>query len=137
LLVSLPTLSDPGLAPDGCSVIYALEPVPNLTGGLDWSRLRATVREDLATRIERLGYPVDVVEEAMVDPVEWARQGLAAGTPFSLSHRFSQSGPFRPANVDDRAPGLVFVGSGTVPGVGIPMVLLSGKLGAERLGPGT
>ena len=137
LLVSLPTLSDPGLAPDGCSVIYALEPVPNLTGWLDWSRLRATVREDLATRIERLGYPVDVVEEAMVDPVEWARQGLAAGTPFSLSHRFSQSGPFRPANVDDRAPGLVFVGSGTVPGVGIPMVLLSGKLGAERLGPGT
>jgi phytoene desaturase len=136
LLVSVPTLSDPRLAPPGASVLYALEPVPNLTGGLDWSRLRGTVRDDLAARIEQLGYPIDVVEEALVDPVDWARQGLAAGTPFSLSHTFSQSGPFRPSNVDARAPGLVFVGTGTVPGVGVPMVLLSGKLAAERLGPG-
>jgi phytoene desaturase len=136
LLVSVPTLSDPELAPPGCSVLYTLEPVPNLTGGLDWARLRATVRSELSARIQRLGYPVDTVEESLVDPVDWARQGLAAGTPFSLSHRFLQSGPFRPSNVDDRAPGLVFVGTGTVPGVGIPMVLLSGKLAAERLGPG-
>jgi phytoene desaturase len=137
LLVSVPTLSEPGLAPDGCSVLYALEPVPNLTAGLDWSQLRDTVRRDLARRVEDLGYPVEVVQESLVDPVDWARQGLAAGTPFSLSHRFTQSGPFRPPNVDDRAPGLAFVGTGTVPGVGIPMVLLSGKLAAERLGAGT
>jgi len=136
LLVSVPTLSDPTLAPPGCSVLYTLEPVPNLTGGLDWARLRATMRSELSARIQRLGYPVDTVEESLVDPVDWARQGLAAGTPFSLSHRFLQSGPFRPSNVDDRAPGLVFVGTGTVPGVGVPMVLLSGKLAAERLGPG-
>jgi phytoene desaturase len=94
------------------------------------------VRSELSARIERLGYPVDTVEESLVDPVDWARQGLAAGTPFSLNHRFLQSGPFRPSNVDDRAPGLVFVGTGTVPGVGVPMVLLSGRLAAERLGPG-
>ncbi|MFP3900941.1 MAG: phytoene desaturase family protein [Acidimicrobiia bacterium] len=137
LLVSVPTLTEPELAPPGCSVLYALEPVPNLTGGLDWSQARARVRDDLAAAAGRLGYPVDVVDEAVVDPVDWARQGLAAGTPFSLSHRFTQSGPFRPRNVDDRAPGLVFVGTGTVPGVGVPMVLLSGKLAAERLGPGS
>jgi phytoene desaturase len=136
LLVSVPTATEPELAPPGCSVLYALEPVPNLTGGPDWSRLRGTVRRELADRVAHLGYPVDVVEEALFDPVDWARQGLAAGTPFSLGHRFSQSGPFRPANVDDRAPGLVFAGTGTVPGVGVPMVLLSGKLAAERLGPG-
>jgi phytoene desaturase len=136
LLVSVPTVSDPELAPPGCSVLYTLEPVPNLTGGLDWARLRGTVRSELSARIEQLGYPVDAVEESLVDPIDWARQGLAAGTPFSLSHRFLQSGPFRPSNVDDRAPGLVFVGTGTVPGVGVPMVLLSGKLAAERLGPG-
>ena len=54
--------------------------------------------------------------------------------PFALAHRFFQTGPFRPANVDRRAPGVVFVGSGTQPGVGIPMVLLSGRLAAERIG---
>ena len=136
LLVSVPTVSDPALAPPGSSVLYALEPVPNLTAGLDWARLRGRVRDDLAERLAGWGYPVDVVEEELVDPVDWARQGLAAGTPFSLRHTFTQSGPFRPGNVDERAPGLVFVGSGTVPGVGVPMVLLSGKLAAERLGPG-
>jgi len=33
-----------------------------------------------------------------------------------------------------RAPGLVFAGSGTVPGVGVPMVLVSGELAAQRVG---
>jgi phytoene desaturase len=134
LLVSVPTLSDPGLAPEGSSVLYTLEPVPNLTSPLDWSQLRAVVRDELAARVAALGYPVEVVTEELVDPTDWAAQGLVAGTPFSFSHRFLQSGPFRPANVDARVPGLVFVGTGTVPGVGIPMVLLSGRLAAERLG---
>ena len=39
------------------------------------------------------------------------------------------------AEVQDerRAPGLVFAGSGTVPGVGVPMVLVSGMLAAQRV----
>ena len=51
----------------------------------------------------------------------------------ALAHTFAQTGPFRPANVERRVPGLVFSGSGTVPGVGVPMVLISGKLAAERV----
>jgi phytoene desaturase len=39
----------------------------------------------------------------------------------------------RPANVDERVPGLVFAGASTVPGIGVPMVLLSGKLAAQRV----
>jgi phytoene desaturase len=58
---------------------------------------------------------------------------MERGTPFALSHHFFQTGPFRPDNVDRRAPGLVFVGSSTRPGVGVPMVLLSGRLAAERV----
>ena len=30
---------------------------------------------------------------------------MERGTPFALAHRFFQSGPFRPGNVHDRAPG--------------------------------
>ena len=60
---------------------------------------------------------------------------MERGTPFALAHTFRQTGPFRPANVDRRVPGLVFVGSGTVPGVGVPMVLLSGKAGRRASGP--
>nr|MBA2457059.1 FAD-dependent oxidoreductase [Nocardioidaceae bacterium] len=67
----------------------------------------------------------------------WERQGMARGTPFALAHTFGQTGPFRPANTDRRAPGLVFAGSGTVPGVGVPMVLISGRLAADRVDEAT
>jgi phytoene desaturase len=59
---------------------------------------------------------------------------MKAGTPFALAHTFAQTGPFRPPNVERSVPGLVFAGSGTVPGVGVPMVLISGKLAADRVG---
>ena len=58
---------------------------------------------------------------------------MEQGTPFALAHTFFQTGPFRPNNVDKRVPGLVFTGSSTLPGVGVPMVLVSGKLAAERV----
>ncbi len=134
ILVSVPTVSEPGLAPAGGSVLYALEPVPNLTGRLDWSIERHRAEDDLRARLDRFGYPVtDVVTSHLVDPTDWARDGMVAGTPFSMSHRFFQSGPFRAANVERRAPGLVFAGCGTVPGVGVPMALVSGRLAAERV----
>jgi phytoene desaturase len=71
--------------------------------------------------------------DRFVDPTDWERQGMERGTPFALAHNFFQTGPFRPNNVTKKAPGVVFVGSGTVPGVGVPMVLLSGRLAAERV----
>ena len=136
ILVTLHSRDEPSLAPAGCSTLYVLEPTPNLDGGVDWVAERPRVRDDLAARVAALGYPSDVEVEAMDDPLDWERQGMERGTPFALAHRFLQTGPFRPANVDARAPGLVFVGSGTVPGVGVPMVLISGRLAAERVEQG-
>lgn len=133
-LVSMASISDPTLAPEGCSTLYALEPVPNLDGKLDWARDGAEYVDDLRRRVGELGYPVDeIVVERVFDPLDWESMGLERGTPFSLSHTFRQTGPFRPGNIDKRVPGLVFTGSSTVPGVGVPMVLLSGKLAAQRV----
>jgi phytoene desaturase len=134
ILVSTPTVTDPSLAPTGGAVLYALEPVPNLDGQVDWDVEGPRRRDDLVRRVGALGYPVEDIDvEHFVDPVGWRAQGLERGTPFSLAHRFFQSGPFRTRNVDDRVPGLVLTGMGTVPGVGIPMVLLSGGLAAARV----
>jgi phytoene desaturase len=134
ILVTTPTHSDPTLAPAGAHVLYVLEPTPNLDGAVDWRRDGSRLRDDLVGRVGALGYPVDdVVVERFTDPEGWRAQGLERGTPFSLSHRFFQTGPFRPGNVDTRVPGLVLVGMGTVPGVGIPMVLLSGRLASVRV----
>jgi phytoene desaturase len=133
ILVTLHSLDAPQLAPDGCSTLYVLEPTPNLDGRVDWTRERDRIADDLRRRVGGLGYPVDVEVEQVIDPLDWERQGMERGTPFALAHTFRQTGPFRPNNVDKRVPGLVFTGSSTLPGVGVPMVLVSGKLAAERI----
>jgi phytoene desaturase len=134
ILVTSPTVSDPSLAPPGRTSLYVLEPMPNLDGHVDWSKDRGRLKDRLAAKVAGLGYPVDDIEfERFVDPTDWERMGMARGTPFALSHDFFQTGPFRPNNVTGKAPGVVFVGSGTVPGVGVPMVLLSGRLAADRV----
>jgi phytoene desaturase len=133
VLVTLHSLDDASLAPDGCSTLYALEPVPNLDGRVDWVRHREGAMARLRAQVAAAGYPVDVVTEQVYDPLDWEAQGMERGTPFALAHTFRQTGPFRPRNVDRRVPGLVFVGSSTVPGVGVPMVLVSGKLAAARV----
>lgn len=133
LLVSVPTIDEPSMAPEGNSVLYVLEPCPNLDGRIDWTTELPRAREELGQRIAALGYPTDIITETIIDPLEWERRGMERGTPFALAHKFFQSGPFRPNNITKHAPGLVFTGSGTVPGVGVPMVLISGRLAAERV----
>jgi phytoene desaturase len=133
ILVTLQSLDDQSLAPSGCTAMSVLEPAPNLDGRVDWTAERERAADSLRAQVAALGYPTDVVVEQVLDPLDWEARGMERGTPFSLAHTFLQTGPFRPRNVDSRVPGLVFTGSSTVPGVGVPMVLVSGKLAAERV----
>jgi len=108
--------------------------VPNLRTPLDWEVLGRRYRDELLARLEREGYVglSDAIEvEQVTTPADWARQGLAAGTPFSADHRFAQTGPFRTGNLP--CDNVVLAGCGTQPGIGVPMVLVSGRLAAERI----
>ena len=82
--------------------------------------------------LDKLDHVV-VITSAKPAPQDWRDMGMEQGTPFALAHTFFQTGPFRPNNVTKKIPGLVFTGSSTPPGVGVPMVLVSGKLAAERV----
>jgi len=135
-LVSLPSITDPGLAPDGRSSAYVLFPAPNLAHAqpVDWARLRVPYREHMLKAVENAGYHGfgDAIDaELLVTPRDWADRGLGAGTPFAAAHTFGQTGPFRSPNT--MGDNVVFAGSSTTPGVGVPMVLISGRLAAERL----
>lgn len=132
-LVTVPSLDAPGMAPAGHSVLFVLEPVPHLGADIDWTTERGPARERLHRFLAANGYPDDIVTERLITPADWAAQGMAMGTPFSLAHSFGQTGPLRPGNVEPRVPGVFFAGSGTTPGVGVPMVLISGELAAERV----
>jgi phytoene desaturase len=134
--LTVPTVTDPGLAPAGGAVGFYLLPTPNLRGDpINWTAQGPRELALAQRRLEAAGYGdvrgATVVSE-VVTPLDWSNQGMAAGTPFAASHHFGQTGPFRPANVAPKVGGVVFTGSGTTPGVGVPMVLISGKLAAER-----
>ncbi|MDQ2585756.1 phytoene desaturase family protein [Saccharothrix yanglingensis] len=132
-------MSDPSLLvtapPDEGQGMFVLAPAPNLrTGPIDWERVGPAYRDELVGVLERrglTGFGDSIEVEQLVTPRDWAGMGLAAGTPFSAAHTFAQTGPFRPRNlVLDNA---VLAGCGTTPGVGVPPVLVSGKLAAQRI----
>jgi phytoene desaturase len=69
----------------------------------------------------------------VVNPADSQRQGMLAGTPSSLAHTFAQAGPFRPANTVRGIDNAVLAGSSTVPGVGVPTAVITGRLAADRI----
>ncbi|MEE1758727.1 phytoene desaturase family protein [Streptomyces sp. SP18BB07] len=139
LLITRPTATDPTLAPPGHHLHYILAPCPNTDIGPDaaaWGELAPRYRDSVLRELERRGFHgiADAVEEqALVTPADWHAQGHAAGTPFSAAHTFAQTGPFRPRNLVRGTANAVLAGCGTTPGVGVPTVLLSGKLAAARI----
>ncbi|MEW1748832.1 phytoene desaturase family protein [Streptomyces angustmyceticus] len=139
LLITRPTATDPGLAPPGRHLHYILAPCPNTETGPragDWHDLAPRYRDSLLSVLERRGLTgIGAATEMhhLVTPADWAAQGLAAGTPFSAAHTLAQTGPFRPRNLVRGTENAVLAGCGTTPGVGVPTVLISGKLAAARI----
>ena len=136
ILVTNPSRSDPGLAPDGKHIYYVLLPTPNTSAGIDWDVVGPRYRDEAVARLEAMGYVGlgDSIEvEDITTPADWQRRGMEQGAPFAAAHSFFQTGPFRSGNLASKVEGVVFAGSGTQPGVGVPMVLISGRLAAERI----
>jgi phytoene desaturase len=136
LLVTRPTAGDPTLAPAGRDLLYVLAPAPNLARGtVDWDTVGSAYADSMLTtvadRLPELGVDAELLH--VVNPADWAREGMVAGTPFALAHTFGQTGPFRPANTVRGIDNVVLAGSSTVPGVGVPTALLSGRLAADRV----
>ncbi|MBH0780078.1 phytoene desaturase family protein [Nocardia bovistercoris] len=141
LLLTRPALTDPALLitrPDGAHEPFSLlAPCPNLDSApLEWTDIGPAYLRELLDVLERRGYH-GIAEHFTVDrldtPRTWHDQGMLAGTPFSAAHVFRQTGPFRSRNFPTAGDNVVIAGCGTTPGVGVPTVLLSGKLAANRV----
>ncbi|WP_063009479.1 phytoene desaturase family protein [Nocardia kruczakiae] len=136
LLLTRPTAADSSLAPPGRDLLYILAPVPNLVRGpINWDRFGPAYAEEILTTVrDRLPFPLsDPRLLHITTPADWARRGMLAGSPFALAHTVTQTGPFRPANMIRGLENVVLAGGSTVPGVGIPPVLISGRLAADRV----
>ena len=134
ILVTNSSFSDPSLSPEGRELYYILFPTPNLDAPIDWKEIGPRYRDECYRVLEERGY-VGLTDSIEIDnittPQDWADRGMERGAPFASAHSFGQTGPFRPSNM--WGENVVFTGSGTQPGVGVPMVLISGRLAAERI----
>ena len=126
-----PCRTDPSLAPDGCSSLYALAPVPHLGAGIDWESEGPRYRDLILGMLEERLMPGlrDRIEVCFhYTPEDFASDlGAHLGSAFSLEPLLTQSAWFRAHNRDDVIDNLYFVGAGTHPGAGIPGVVGSAK----------
>jgi phytoene desaturase len=133
-----PTVTDPGLAPPGCSSFYALAPVPHM-GKLtaDWDEIGPLYRDRILEHIEQRLIPGlrDRIEVSFHYAPSDFRTDLNShlGSAFSLEPLLTQSAWFRVHNRDDAISNLFFVGAGTHPGAGIPGVVGSAKATAALM----
>lgn len=104
----------------------------------DWDDLKKKTRKAVIQRLQQFGLE-DIEEhikfEICYTPDSWESAcNISRGSVFgSLAHNLLQMGYFRPHNQHNRYRNLFFVGGSTHPGNGIPNVLLSAKLTAERI----
>ena len=129
-----PVRSDPSFAPAGMSSLMLLCPVPNRRALPDIDE--DTLFQRVLERVERHAGALrgHVTFKSVRGPREFERDlGLMHGAAFGPDHTLDQMGPLRPPIAHPRLHNVVFAGSGTRPGSGVPMVLMSGRLAAERL----
>jgi phytoene dehydrogenase-like protein len=131
--------TDGGVAPADGDAIMALVPVGHINEAhpQDWLALRQRARSTVLSRLDELGVnniTGRITQEAFLGPEQYLQDlNLAKGAAFGLSHDFLQVGYLRPRNRHSRYGNLYFVGASTHPGTGLPIVLLSARLVAERI----
>ncbi|MPT46856.1 MAG: phytoene desaturase [Sphingobium sp.] len=133
-----PTVTDPSLAPEGCSVFRATVPVPHMGKlPIDWQEQGPLYAERI---LQEIGHRlIPDIEERIITrfhlaPPDYAADfGLWRGSLNSLEPALSQSGWMRPHNRDDVIPNLYLAGAGTHPGAGIPAVLAGARITAQMI----
>ncbi|WP_163027509.1 phytoene desaturase, partial [Pseudomonas viridiflava] len=132
LYLHAPCITDPSLAPPGCSSHYVLSPVPHLGNApIDWEIEGPRYRDRIFEYLEKYYMPglrEDLVTCRIFTPNDF-RDELNAhlGSAFSLEPVLQQSAWFRPHNRDANLANVYLVGAGTHPGAGVPGVIGSAK----------
>jgi len=135
-----PVRSDPSAAPEGHDTLSIVVGAAHIdkTKDQDWNLLKQKTRAAVIERLRKLGL-TDIEEhikfEICYTPESWETVcNITRGSVFgSLGHNMMQMGYFRPHNRHDKYHNLYFVGGSTHPGNGIPNILMSSKLVAERI----
>jgi phytoene desaturase len=139
LYLHVPSLTDPGMAPEGCESFYALSIVPHLDARVDWQEINDAYCDGILQYLESRYIPglrQHLAVRHNINPVHF-RDTLNSykGAAFAAHPSLMQSGWARLHNRSSVIPNLYFVGAGTHPGAGVPAVIASGKIAAQLIDP--
>ena len=144
LYVCAPSRTDPTVAPPGHENLFLLVPVPADPGlgcggedGAGDAAVEAIADAAIDRVAEWAGVP-DLRERVVVrrtlGPGDFAADLSSwSGGMLGPAHTLRQSAMFRAGNRSRRVAGLLHAGGSTIPGVGLPMCLISAELAVKRL----
>ncbi|MGO2520923.1 MAG: phytoene desaturase family protein [Microbacterium sp.] len=139
LYVCKPSATDDGVAPDGHENLFVLVPLPPDTNighggsGRSGDELVNAVADNAIEQIAAWAGIPDlasrIVVRRTVGPADFAAQfNTFRGSALGPAHTLRQSAFFRGVTKSRRVKGLFYAGATSVPGVGLPMCLISAEL---------
>jgi len=134
LYVQNACVTDPDLAPEGCSTLYVLVPVSNQHESINWDEIKDEYRDLIVKQIAKLGFEDvedHIVSEKIVTPDDWGASDIYRGAVFNLAHNLGQMLWRRPQNRFEEANNLYIVGGGTHPGSGLPTIFESARISSK------
>lgn len=144
LYICRPSATDDTVAPDGHENLFVLVPIPadpELGRGGIAGAGAETIERAADAAIDQIaewcGIPDlhdRVVVRRTIAPADFAGDLHAwRGNSLGLAHTLGQSAVFRPRNTSPRVAGLYYAGASVLPGIGLPMCLISAELVLKRL----
>jgi phytoene desaturase len=127
---------NPDCAPENAESLFFVCPVPDLRFKPDWSDRDEIVDSIISDFSDRIGKDIkpEIVSRTVFTPEDWQNQfNLHRGSGLGLAHDMMQIGGFRPKNFDEKFKNTFYVGASTIPGTGLPMVIISSKLVLKRI----
>jgi phytoene desaturase len=144
IYVCKPSATDAAVAPKGDTNLFILVPIPADVsigkGGVNGKgdkQVEQIADAAIAQIAEWAGVPdlaSRIVVRRTVGPADFAGDlNSWKGSALGPSHVLSQSAFFRAGNVSKKVDGLFFAGGSTIPGIGLPMCLISAEVLVKRL----
>ncbi|MAU33913.1 phytoene dehydrogenase [Candidatus Saccharibacteria bacterium] len=136
LYVSKTTATDPSTAPKGHENIFVLVPLP---AGVELDERALQAEADhyltkLATAMNIPDLKDRIVSQTLFGPNEFRDRFYSwEGSALGLSHILRQSAFWRPKPRSAKLKNLYYVGASTLPGVGVPMCLISAEIVARKI----
>jgi phytoene desaturase len=144
LYVCMPSATDPSVAPTGDSNLFVLVPVPaDVTlggGGINGagSTTVELVADAAIAQVAQWANIPDLAERVSVrrtvGPADFADDlNSWKGGALGPAHTLRQSAFMRGSNMSKKIAGLYYAGGTTIPGIGLPMCLISAEILLKRM----